>query len=125
MAHLPIHGQTSRTMRSKEATMELRGTSALVTGASRGLGAALVHALGKAGARVVAVARSREGLQEVVARARAEGGDVRALVADVGAKQATSAIAGSAAALVGPVDLLIHNASTLGALPLPLLLDTE
>jgi len=105
--------------------MNLKGTSALVTGASRGLGAALVHALGKAGARVVAVARSRETLQEVVASARAEGAEVHPLVADVGDKQATYAIAGSAAALVGPIDLLIHNASTLGALPLPLLLDTE
>jgi len=105
--------------------MNLKGTSALVTGASRGLGAALVHALGKAGARVVAVARSREALQDVVASARAEGAEVHPLVADVGDKQATYAIAGSAAALVGPIDLLIHNASTLGALPLPLLLDTE
>ncbi len=33
-------------------------------------------------------------------------------------------VAGAAAALVGPVELLIHNASTLGALPVPLLLDT-
>jgi len=105
--------------------MDLKGTSALVTGASRGLGAALVHALGKAGARVVAVARSREALQGVVASARAQGAEVHALVADVGDKQATYAIAGSAAALVGPVDLLVQNASTLGPTPLPLLLDTE
>ena len=35
------------------------------------------------------------------------------------------ALAGAAAALVGPIDLLVHNASTLGKTPLPLLLDTD
>jgi NAD(P)-dependent dehydrogenase (short-subunit alcohol dehydrogenase family) len=105
--------------------MELKGTSVLVTGGSRGLGAALVHALAREGARVVAVARGKEALEEVVNAARAEGGEVHALVADVADKDATYAIAGSAAALVGPVDVLIHNASTLGALPMPALLDTE
>src|SRR5690349_19223623 len=107
MAELPMNGQAAGTLRTTEGTMDLKGTSALVTGASRGLGAALVHALGKAGAKVVAVARSREALHEVVASARAEGAEAHALVADVGDKQATYAIAGSAAALVGPVDLLI------------------
>jgi NAD(P)-dependent dehydrogenase (short-subunit alcohol dehydrogenase family) len=105
--------------------MELKGTSVLVTGGSRGLGAALVHALAREGARVVAVARGKEALEEVVNAARAEGGEVHALVADVADKDATYAIAGSAAALVGPVEVLIHNASTLGALPMPVLLDTE
>lgn len=105
--------------------MELQGSKVLVTGGSRGLGAALVHALAREGARVVAVARGKEALEQVVNAARAEGGEVHALVADVADKEATYAIAGSAAALVGPLDLLIHNASTLGALPMPVLLDTE
>lgn len=105
--------------------MELKGSKVLVTGGSRGLGAALVHALAREGARVVAVARGKEALEQVVKAARAEGGEVHALVADVADKEATYAIAGSAAALVGPLDLLIHNASTLGALPMPVLLDTE
>ena len=42
----------------------------------------------------------------------------------IGDKDAVYPLAGAAAALVGPIDLLIHNASTLGATPLPLLLDT-
>src|SRR6478735_2975231 len=49
----------------------------------------------------------------------------RALAADLGDKEAIHAIAGAAAAMVGPIDLLVHNASTLGPTPLPLLLDTE
>jgi NAD(P)-dependent dehydrogenase (short-subunit alcohol dehydrogenase family) len=74
---------------------------------------------------VVAVARGQEELERVVGGIRAEGGAAHALTADIGDKQATYAIAGAAAALVGPVSLLIHNASTLGPLPLRPLLDTD
>src|SRR6478672_6546681 len=52
-------------------------------------------------------------------------GRAHAVAADLGDKQAIHAIAGAAAALVGPIDLLVHNASTLGPTPLKLLLDTE
>jgi NAD(P)-dependent dehydrogenase (short-subunit alcohol dehydrogenase family) len=105
--------------------MELRGIGALVTGGSRGLGAALGRELAARGARVVLVARHAQPLDEVVARIRSDGGEAHALVGDVADKDAVYALAGAAARLVGPVDLLVHNASTLGALPLPLLLDTE
>jgi NAD(P)-dependent dehydrogenase (short-subunit alcohol dehydrogenase family) len=105
--------------------MDIRGKTAIVTGASRGLGAALARQLAAAGARVVLVARGGEALEAVVAQIRQEGGDAHALSADVGDKQAVYGIAGTAAALVGPIDMLIHNASILGPVPLPLLLDTE
>jgi len=105
--------------------MDVRGIGAIVTGASRGLGAALARALGREGARVVCVARGLETLEGVVAGIRAEGGDAHAISADLGDKHAIHAIAGAAAALVGPIDLLVQNASELGPVPLPLLLDTE
>jgi NAD(P)-dependent dehydrogenase (short-subunit alcohol dehydrogenase family) len=105
--------------------MDLNGTAALVTGASRGLGRALGEQLAAAGARVVLVARSEKELHEVVAGIRARGGEAHALVADVGRKEDVYPLAGATAALVGPVDLLIHNASALGPTPLRLLLDTE
>src|SRR4051812_29856278 len=92
--------------------MELQGTAALVTGGSRGLGAALGRRLAAAGARVVLVARQAEPLAELVAGIRAAGGEAHAVVADVADKEATHAIAGQAAALVGPVELLVNNAST-------------
>ncbi|HUS65530.1 MAG TPA: SDR family oxidoreductase [Kofleriaceae bacterium] len=95
-----------------------------MTGGSRGLGAALGEALARAGARVVLVAREAGPLEAVAARIRAAGGEAHALVGDVGDKEATHRIAGAAAALVGPIDVLVHNASTLGPLPMPLLLDT-
>jgi NAD(P)-dependent dehydrogenase (short-subunit alcohol dehydrogenase family) len=105
--------------------MELRNQAALVTGASRGLGAALARRLAEKGARVVLVARHREPLDAVVHSIREAGGDAYALAADVADKRAVYPLAGAAAELVGPVDLLIHNASELGPTPLRLLLDTE
>ena len=106
-------------------TMNLEGVGALVTGASRGLGEALARSLGKRGAKVVLVGRELTPLEAVAASIRAEGGEAHALAADVGDKEAIYPLAGAAAALVGPIEVLIHNASTLGKTPLPVLLDTE
>lgn len=105
--------------------MNIQGLSAVITGASRGLGEALSRELARRGAKVVLVARGKEDLDRVVQEIRQAGGEAHGLPADVGDKQSTYAIAGAAAALVGPIDLLIHNASTLGKVPLELLLDTD
>ena len=105
--------------------MKVRGTAAMVTGASRGLGAALARSLAREGARVVLVARGRDELEGVAAGIRAAGGEAHALAFDVGEKEHIHRLAGAAAALVGPLDILVHNASTLGRTPLPLLLDTD
>jgi NAD(P)-dependent dehydrogenase (short-subunit alcohol dehydrogenase family) len=96
----------------------------LVTGGSRGLGAALGKRLAAEGARVVLVARDASPLDEVVRAIQREGGEAHGIAADIGAKEDIHRIAAAAAALAGPIDLLIHNASTLGPLPMPLLLDT-
>lgn len=105
--------------------MELRGSAALVTGASRGLGAALARRLAGEGARVALVARGEAELARVVEDIRAAGGQAHGIPADVGNKRAAHAIAGAAAALVGPLDVLVQAASTLGHVPLRLLLDTD
>lgn len=105
--------------------MKLDGKAAVVTGASRGLGAALARQLAAAGARVVGVARGAAELEQVAAEIRAAGGEAHALACDVGDKHAVYRLAGAAAALVGDVDVVVHNASTLGPTPLRLLLDTE
>ena len=105
--------------------MDVRGRSALITGASRGLGRALAMELAAHGARVVLVARGADELEAVVREIRGAGGEAFAVPGDVGDKRAVHGIAGAAAALAGPIDLLVQNASTLGPLPMPLLLDTE
>lgn len=108
-----------------EVAMNVRGIGALVTGASRGLGAELARELAAAGARVVLVARNETPLAEVVASIRERGGEAHALAADVADKREAHRIAGAAAALVGPIELLVNNASTLGPVPLRPLLDTD
>lgn len=100
-------------------------TTALITGASRGLGRALALALAARGVRLVLVARGQAELDKTVAEVRERGGEAHGIVADIADKQAIYPLAAQAAALVGPVDLLVHNASTLGPTPLRLLLDTD
>ncbi|HVT09980.1 MAG TPA: SDR family oxidoreductase [Polyangia bacterium] len=106
-------------------TFRLTNQTAIVTGGSRGLGQALGVALAAAGARVVLVARHAAPLQETVDTIRRAGGEAHAIVADVADIDAAAAVAGQAAALAGPADILINNASTLGPVPLRPLLDTD
>jgi NAD(P)-dependent dehydrogenase (short-subunit alcohol dehydrogenase family) len=82
-------------------------------------------ALGAAGAHVVLVARDPAAVGAVVAEIRARGGVAHGIAADVSARDDIHAIALQAAALVGPIELLVNNASTLGPVPLRLLLDTD
>ena len=112
-------------MDATEAAMDMRGQGAIVTGASRGLGAALARALAEGGARVVVVGRRSGPLDRVVGAIRASGGEAHALVADVGIKEDAHRVAGVSAALVGPISLLVNNASSLGVVPRRPLLDTD
>ena len=105
--------------------MKLTGEAALVTGASAGLGRAVARALAKRGVRVVLVARRQAELTMAVNAIRAEGGEAHGLAFDVGDKKAIHRITGAAAALVGLPSIVIHNASTLGPLPLRPLLELD
>lgn len=104
---------------------ELKGKSVLITGGSRGLGRALALNLAAKGAKVAIVARQKAELNEVAGEAKRNGGTAFGIVADVGDKESVYPIAGQAAALAGPVDILINNASTLGPVPLRLIADTD
>src|SRR5688572_20767929 len=119
-----IHQPRGTTFESGDS-MKIQGTSILITGGSQGLGRALGEALTLSGAKVVLVARDSARLDAAVQQIRNLGGEVYGVAADIGEKSAVHAIAGAAAALAGPIDVLIQNASTLGAVPLRLLLDTD
>jgi NAD(P)-dependent dehydrogenase (short-subunit alcohol dehydrogenase family) len=105
--------------------MELKNKTALVTGASRGLGRSIAQRLAATGARVVLVARDEEAVEAAARAIREKGGAAFAVAGDVGDKEAVHRIAGQAAALAGAVDVVVHNASTLGPVPLAPLLDTS
>src|SRR5262245_7496778 len=114
-----------RLRHGRAKTMNMNKTSILITGGSRGLGRALAITLAAEGARVVLVARRTAELSATVDEIRRSGGEAYGITADIGDKNAIYGIAGQAAAVVGPIDILIHNASTLGPVPLRLLLDTD
>jgi NAD(P)-dependent dehydrogenase (short-subunit alcohol dehydrogenase family) len=105
--------------------MQVQDRTALITGASRGLGRALAERLAQRGARVVLTARNAAELDATVDALRAQGTVAYGLPSDVGDIQAIYPLLGEAAALAGPIDILINNASTLGPTPLRLLLDTD
>jgi len=104
--------------------MNLTDKVALITGASRGLGRALASAIATQGATVVLVARDGEAVVEVARAIVRSGGRAFAIAGDVGDKESAHRIAGRATALAGAIDLVVHNASTLGPVPLAPLLDT-
>jgi 3-oxoacyl-[acyl-carrier protein] reductase len=85
------------------------GKTALVTGASRGIGEAVARRLAAEGAAVVAAARTAADLERVVGEIVAAGGRARALTLDLA--DPASIDAGAKAILAdGPVDVLVNNA---------------
>jgi NAD(P)-dependent dehydrogenase (short-subunit alcohol dehydrogenase family) len=104
---------------------DFKEKSALITGGSRGLGRALALRLSAKGAKVALVARHQRELDDAVSEIRKNGGIAYGVVADAGDKESVYPIVGQAAALAGPIDILINNASALGPVPLRLILDTD
>jgi NAD(P)-dependent dehydrogenase (short-subunit alcohol dehydrogenase family) len=101
------------------------GRGILITGASRGLGLALSRAFADQGARVAGVARGRSELLDAYGPLISQGHELFPIVADVGEINEARSIAAEAHAALGQIDVLIHNASTLGPTPLPHLLDLD
>jgi len=90
---------------------DLRNRVALVTGASRGIGAAIASALAEAGAAVAVNYRERASEAESVADAiRHRGGRALAIGADVSQRDAVAAMVERVATELGAIDLLINNA---------------
>ena len=91
----------------------LEGRTAVVTGASRGIGAAIAAALDRAGARVAVAARTRAGLEEV---AGGLANDPVVIEADLADPAAPATLAAEAEAQLGRVDILVNNAALGGRL---------
>jgi NAD(P)-dependent dehydrogenase (short-subunit alcohol dehydrogenase family) len=94
----------------------LLGRIALVTGASRGIGAALALALAKAGAHVVAVARTVGGLEDLDDAIGGAGGTATLVPLDVKDVDGIDRLGAALNERYGKLDILVGNAGALGAL---------
>ncbi|MFE3543773.1 SDR family oxidoreductase [Nocardia sp. NPDC059177] len=92
---------------------------AVVTGAGRGLGAAIARGFAEAGADVVIAARTESDLRQVAEQVAATGRTAHVVVADLADPAAISGLADAAVQRFGRLDIVVNNVG--GALPRPLL----
>ena len=109
-------GPNGRDPDSREPGGRLSGEVALVTGASRGIGAAAAVALAREGAHVVLTARTVGGLEETDDAVRAAGGHATLIPLDLTQFDEVDKLGPALYQRFGRLDLLIANAATLGAL---------
>lgn len=95
----------------------LQGKSAIITGASRGLGEAMARGLAEAGANVALVARREATLQSLVQEFQALGVQALAIAADVTEYDQIQGIVDKALEAFGQVDILINNAGRIARSP--------
>ena len=97
--------------------LDLKSRTAVVTGASIGIGRAIAKGLAREGVRVVAVARRKDLLEKLAQEVAAEGGaEITPIVQDIMQDDAAKKLAAGAIAVLGHVDILVNNAG--GSRPL-------
>jgi len=95
---------------------DLKDKLALVTGASRGIGAATAEALARVGAHVILVARTAKALEGVEERIHAAGGSATIAPLDLTDGEAIAKLSAAVAERWGKLDILVLNAAMLGSL---------
>lgn len=101
---------------SRRSQGRLQGRLALVTGASRGIGAAVAERFAAEGAELILVARTVGGLEETDDRVRAAGGRAVLVPLDLLDGAAIDRLGATVAKRWGRLDILVGNAATLGTL---------
>jgi NAD(P)-dependent dehydrogenase (short-subunit alcohol dehydrogenase family) len=101
----------------------LAGKTAVITGASRGLGRAMTLAFAREGASLAIAARTQGDLDTVTEEARALGAEVLPIVADMRQTRDIERVVVLTLDRFERVDILVNNASELGPTPLPQLVD--
>ena len=97
---------------SQLPSFDLAGKVAVVTGASRGIGAAIARCYAAMGAAVVLCSRKQDGLDEVAKSIRADGGRALAVAAHTGDGGAVTTLVQQAVDAFGGIDILVNNAAT-------------
>jgi 3-oxoacyl-[acyl-carrier protein] reductase len=90
--------------------VEIRGASALVTGAGRGIGRAIALALARAGARVTVVSRTARDLEALAAEIRSTGGQALAQAGDLREPAVCTRAVAAAVTAHGGLQILVNNA---------------
>ncbi|MCX7644370.1 MAG: SDR family oxidoreductase [Rhodobacteraceae bacterium] len=88
----------------------LAGRRAMVTGASKGIGAEIARVFAEAGADIVAVARDRAGLEQTASAVRAAGRRCLVVPAELGAPEGPGQAARTALEAWGTIDILVNSA---------------
>ncbi len=101
---------------NRNSAQRLAGRVALVTGASRGIGAAVAKAFAAEGAHVILLARTVGGLEEVDDAIQAAGGTATLLPLDLTKPEQIAAIGPTVAERFKRLDILVANAAILGSL---------
>jgi NAD(P)-dependent dehydrogenase (short-subunit alcohol dehydrogenase family) len=96
---------------ASDSLFDLSGKTALVSGASRGIGAAIAHLLAARGAHVVCTSRKRESCEEVVEAIVEQGGSAEAMAMHVGDPVAIEGVFSKLEAMDRAPDLLVNNAA--------------
>jgi NAD(P)-dependent dehydrogenase (short-subunit alcohol dehydrogenase family) len=91
---------------------DLTGKSAIITGASKGIGAAIARGFAEFGARVIVSSRKLDAVESVAAELRAEGFDAAAVAAHMGEQSAIRRVVDETIRLHGGIDILVNNAAT-------------
>ena len=93
----------------------LKGKTALITGASRGIGKAIAKLFASEGANVVVASRSQEGVDKVVEAIRADGGTAIGIACDVGDESQIKKAVDATIAEFGSLHILVNNAFDLSS----------
>ncbi len=104
--------------------MTLKDKRILLTGGTTGIGRAMLLLFARAGARVLTMGRDPDALEEALGAARALGGELHGLTADLGERADIARIFAAADETLGGLDILVSNAA-LGAEPIDAMADDD
>lgn len=118
-------GNSNTEERNRRIQVDLTGQTAIVTGASRGIGSEVAKVLGAAGAKVACVARNEEKLKETADAIIAAGGTADVYTCDVTQTEAVQKVVDSVVEKWGKLDILVNNAGITHDTLLPRMSDED